>query len=172
VGVAVGLLGWPPLRDRATWTSMAQLPQDLAPILTAMAAGVRPELLPSDAEAWVGDLRRLDERIDEAWRLLGQARESGRLNPRRSRPAGMDDLMRTLHLIELSTDSLAGSAWLEYGGLLVNLRNVVSALTQVTEWHKGSASSPRRSRRQLLRLCHRPAGYSPPDDDTTQRPTP
>ena len=239
VGVAVGLLVtllvWPPLRDRAAWASTAQLPQHLAHILTAMAAGVRPELQPSDAEAWVGGLRRLDERIDETWRLLGQARESGRLNPRRSRPAGLDDLMRTLHLLEqaaadtlsmartmatsaenatlwegafravwkelleetaqaardqdeallravrsklgdvareLSTDSLAGSAWLEYGGLLVNLRNVVSALTQVTEWHKGSASSPRRSRRQRLRLRHRRAGYSPPDDDTTQRPTP
>ncbi len=48
---------------------------------------------------------------------------------------------------ELSTDALPGSAWQEYGGPLVNLRNVVRALTEVTEWSKRSGPSTRRSKR-------------------------
>jgi hypothetical protein len=154
------------------------------------------------------------------------------LNPRRSRPAGLDDLVRTLHLLEqavadsmsmartmltsaesrtlldadfrsawkrlladtagavgerdeerlrrvhaelrlladdLSTDSLAGSSWPEYGGLLVNLRNVVSALTQVTERSTGSGRSPRRSKRgrPRLRLQRRSPGYPEQDEQPT-----
>ena len=132
------------------------------------------------------------------------------MNPRRSRPAGLEDLRRTLHLLEqavadtlsmartlatsaqnattwdesfrsswkhlleetaeavgnhdedrllevrselghladqLSGDPLAGAAWLEYGGLLVNLRNVVNALIEVTGSSTRSAISGRRSKR-------------------------
>ena len=210
VGLLVNLLVWPPLRDRAAWARAAELPHELADVLGAMAAGTDPGTTAAEAEPWVSDLRRLDLRIDEAWQLLRQARESSRLNPRRSRPAGLDDLVRILHLVEqavadtlsmahtlatssensvvwnddfrtawkgllaqtaravtehdaarlreirteltglaerLSTDSLAGSAWYEYGGLLVNLRNVVSCLTQVTERSDGSGRGPRRSKR-------------------------
>lgn len=236
VGLLVNLLVWPPLRDRAAWARADELPQDLADVLAEMAEGISPELTSEDAEPWVKELRAIDVRIDEAWRLLGQARESSRFNPRRSKPAGLDDLMRTLHLLEqavadtlsmarttatsaenatlwdedfraswkrllveaasavrdqdeerlrrvrtdlggladeLSTDSLPGSAWYEYGGLLVNLRNVVSALAQVTEWSKGSARSPRRSTRGRphVRLPRRPGGYRTDDGhDTGTRP--
>ncbi len=215
VGLVVNLLVWPPLRDRAAWTRAVELPAELTGVLREMAEGLGPGLESTDVERWVGRLRRLDERIDEAWRLLGQARESGRLNPRRSRPAGLEDLVRTLHLLEqavadtlsmartmatsaenaniwddrfrtpwkrlladtaaavsdgdesrlreiraelgrlateLSTDDLAGSAWQEYGGLMVNLRNVVIALTEVTASSRGSGPSPPRSRRPGLRL--------------------
>jgi uncharacterized membrane protein YgaE (UPF0421/DUF939 family) len=236
VGLLVNLLVWPPLRDRAAWARAGELPHELADVLAEMAEGIGPELSPDDADAWVGRLRRVDTHIDEAWRLLSQARESSRFNPRRSRPAGLDDLMRTLHLLEqavadtlsmartmatsaehetlwdedfrstwkrllaqtaaaakehdehrlrevrselarfadeLSTDRLPGSAWYEYGGLLVNLRNVVSSLAQVTEWSKGSARAPVRSKRGRasvaagLRLPHRSAGYSERDDHTS-----
>ncbi len=237
VGLLVNLLVWPPLRDRAAWARADELPHELADVLEDMAERIGPDLAVADAEAWVTRLRQVDVRIDEAWRLLGEARESGRFNPRRSRPAGLDDLMRTLHLMEqavadtlsmarttttsaesetlwhedfrstwkrllteaaaaaheqdeqrlqqvrtdlgrfadeLSTDSLPGSAWYEYGGLLVNLRNVVSSLAQVTEWSKGSARSPRRSTRGRprlrgpgRRLPERSDGYSGRDDDTT-----
>jgi uncharacterized membrane protein YccC len=232
VGLLVNLLVWPPLRDRAAWARADELPQDLADVLAEMAEGVGPELEPRHAEPWVRGLRRLDQRIDETWRLLGQARESSRLNPRRSRPAGLDDLVRTLHLLEqavadtmsmartlltsaesrtlwdadfrsewkrlltdtagavgdrdeerlrrihaelralandLSTDSLAGSSWPEYGGLLVNLRNVVSALTQVTDWSQGTGPSPRRSKRgrPRLRLQQGSPGYPGQDEQPT-----
>jgi uncharacterized membrane protein YccC len=234
VGLAVNLLVWPPLRDRAAWARAGELPHELAEVLSEMAGSIGPDLASQDSDRWVLRLREVDERIDEAWRLLRQARESGRFNLRRSRPAGLDDLMRTLHLLEqavadtlsmartmatsaenetlwdegfrttwkrllaetaaaveehdedrllevrselgrfaedLSTDTLPGSAWYEYGGLLVNLRNVVSSLAQVTAWSKGSARSPVRSKRSRadvgagLRLPHRGGGYSGRDDD-------
>ena len=50
----------------------------------------------------------------------------------------------------LSDDSLARSAWHEYGGLLVNLRNVVDAMTEVTSWANRSGPSTRRERRYRL----------------------
>jgi hypothetical protein len=219
VGLLVNLLVWPPLRDRAAWARADGLPQELAGVLSEMAVGIGREMKSADAEPWVRRLREVDEHIDDAWRLLGEARESGRFNPRRSRPEGLDDLRQALHVLEqatadtlsmartmatsaenetiweddfrsawqallsetagavdehdsgrlrqvrdrltdlaqeLSTDSLSGSAWYEYGGLLVNLRNVVSAMAQLAEWRRGSARSPRRSvRRPPLR---RPAG--------------
>lgn len=236
VGLLVNLLVWPPLRDRAAYARAESLPEELADVLEKMAVATGQDLEAKDAESWVSRLRDVDAHIDDAWRLLGQARESGRFNPRRSRPAGLDDLMRTLHLLEqavadtlsmartlatsaenetswdegfrsswkhllaetsaavkdqdegrlrdvrsglarfaeeLSTDSLPGSAWYEYGGLLVNLRNVVGSLLQVTEWDKGSVRAPRRSTRgrpdlhRGLRLPRRGEGYSPRDDDTS-----
>ena len=195
VGLLVNLVVWPPLRDRAVWAVADELPGELSAVLAEMATGLSPHLEAEDTRPWVKQLREVDVRIDEAWRLLSQARESGRMNPRRSRPAGLEDLRRALHLLEqavadtssmvrtlatsaenatmwdtgfrttwqrllvataeaveaedgdrlrdirseisqvaeeLSTDSLAGSAWHEYGGLLVNLRNVVTALIEVT----------------------------------------
>lgn len=243
VGLLVNLLVWPPLRDRAAWARADELPRDLAVVIEEMADRIGPDLGSEDVESWVSRLREVDVHIDEAWRLLGEARESSRFNPRRSQPAGLDDLRRTLHLLEqaladilsmartlatsaenatlwdkdfrssfkhllvrtaaavddqdeerlqgvrsdlgrfadeLSTDSLPGSAWYEYGGLLVNLRNVVSSLAQVTEWSKGSARAPRRSTRGRpklrpglrsnirggARLSSGGDGYSDRDDDT------
>jgi uncharacterized membrane protein YccC len=229
IGLLVTLLVWPPLRDRAAWARANELPDDLSTVLGEMGAGISPDLESGDAEPWLRDLRGLDTRIDEAWQLLRQARESSRLNPRRSRPEGLDDLVGALHLLEqavadtlsmartlatsaedasqwdedfrsswkrlltetaeavrdrdqvrlreirsgmgrlaneLSTDTLAGSAWHEYGGLLVNLRNVVSSIDQATEL-TGSAYAPRRSRRQGLRLRARAAGYPERDDQPT-----
>jgi len=231
VGLLVNLLVWPPLRDRAAWARAGELPAELADVFQEMADGLGPDLESTDTEPWVRRLRGLDERIDEAWRLLRQAQESGRLNPRRSRPAGLDDLVRTLHLLEqavadtlsmarttaasaenatlwdqgfrtpwrvlladtavavvahdadrlreirdelaalaneLSTDSLAGSAWQEYGGLLVNLRNVVTALAEVTASRRDSGPNPPRSRRHPgLRLQHRGEGYPERDEHPT-----
>ena len=100
VGLAVNLLVWPPLRDRAAWTRAHQLPRDLAAVLAEMASGLGPTIESVEVERWVRHCRTVDVRIDEAWELLGQARESSRLNPRCSRPAGLDDLVRTLHLLE------------------------------------------------------------------------
>jgi uncharacterized membrane protein YccC len=232
VGLLVNLLVWPPLRDRAAWARAAELPHELAAVLTAMAEGMSSELDPADTVPWTDRLSRVDERIDEAWGLLRQARESSRMNPRRSRPEGLDDLVRILHLLEqavadtmsmartlttsaehatlwgddfrtpwtrllagtatavdhqdvarlreirdelgrfadeLSTETLPGSAWYEYGGMLVNLRNVLGALTEVTELGTGSAESPRRSKRspQDLRLPRRARGYSGRDEHPT-----
>jgi hypothetical protein len=213
VGLAVNLLVWPPLRDRAAWSRIDELPEDLADVLEHLASGLSPELEPEQAEEWTRQLREVDTRVDEAWGLVRQAQESSRLNPRRSRPAGLDEMDGVLHRIEqavadvqsmvrtvvvsarndtvwdagfrsdwarlvtrtagavrrlddaallelpgelgvlvsrLSDDALARSAWHEYGGLLVNLRNVVDALAEVTSWANRSGPSTRRQRRYRL----------------------
>src|ERR1700712_2880517 len=92
VGLAVNLLVWPPLRDRAAWSRIDELPDDLAEVLAHLASGLRPELEPDEAEEWIEQLRGVDTRVDEAWGMVRQAQESSRLNPRRSRPAGLDDM--------------------------------------------------------------------------------
>jgi uncharacterized membrane protein YccC len=223
VGLAVNLVVWPPLRDRAAWSRLDQLPLDLCEVLDELASGLRPELSPEEAEQWVVRLRAVDVRVDEAWGLVRQARESSRLNPRRSRPAGLEQMDDVLHLLEqavadvlsmartvvtsaehrtawdprfrqewarlvtetsaavrrhdaatlqqlpgqmselvaqLSDEALVRSAWQEYGGLLVNLRNVVQALGQVTEW--GNRSGPSTRRRARYRVPGRlPEGLRP-----------
>jgi uncharacterized membrane protein YgaE (UPF0421/DUF939 family) len=214
VGLLVNLLVWPPLRDRAAWARVDELPGELAAVLSDMATGLVPDLEPEDTRPWVTRLREIDVRVDEAWSLLSQARESGRMNPRRSQPAGLEDLRRTLHLLEqvvaetlsmartlatsaenatmwgaefrdawqhlleataealevddgdrlleiraeigrvareLSTDTLAGSAWHEYGGLLVNLRNVVGALIEVHDRSHRTDPAQRRTKRYPVR---------------------
>jgi hypothetical protein len=81
---------------------------------------------------------------------------------------------------ELSTDSLAGAAWHEYGGVLVNLRNVVTALIEIHERSSVSDPTQRRSKRypvpsRIQRLRHRPRlprhteGYLPHDEPPTPR---
>ncbi len=100
VGLAVNLFVWPPLRDRAAWSRLDQLPLDLCEVLDELASGLGPELAPDQAEQWVVRLRAVDVRVDEAWGLVRQARESSRLNPRRSRPAGLEEMDDVLHLLE------------------------------------------------------------------------
>jgi len=212
VGLAVNLLVWPPLRDRAAWSHAHQLPHELAGVLSEMASSLGPELESSDVEGWFRRCRELDERVDEGWRLLRQAQESSRFNPRRSRPADLESMVAALHLVEqsvaetlslartvatsadhatawddsfraewkrllaatadaldtghaeglsvvrdelrrlareLSTERLAESAWQEYGGLLVNLRNIVDVAVELARWSSEAGSTPIRRRRYL-----------------------
>ena len=44
VGLAVNLLVWPPLRDRAAWSQADQIPHDLAGVLREMADGLGADL--------------------------------------------------------------------------------------------------------------------------------
>jgi uncharacterized membrane protein YgaE (UPF0421/DUF939 family) len=224
VGLVVNLLVWPPLRDRAAWAHVTQLPQALAGVLSEMASGLGADLESSGVEGWIRRCRELDVRVDEAWRLLRQARESSRLNPRRSHPADLDDMERSLHLLEqagadalslartvatsadnatvwedsfrsqwkrllsatatglderdvpaleevrsevgrlardLSTDRLADSAWQEYGGLLMNLRNIVDAGVEVVRWTSQTGGAPVRRRRYEVPLRRRKQRPSP-----------
>ena len=210
VGLAVNLVVWPPLRDRAAWTHAHELPRQLAGVLTEMAEGLGPDLSSSDVEGWMLRCRELDIAIDHAWGLLRQAQESSRFNPRRSRPAELDAMVVSLHLLEqaaaealslartvavsadranpwddsfrsgwrrllvttagaigdgdvpaleqvrgelgqlageLSTGSLAERQWYEYGGLLVNLRNIVDAGIEIARWTSEAPRGPRRSAR-------------------------
>jgi uncharacterized membrane protein YccC len=210
VGLAVNFVVWPPLRDRAARAHAHRLPHELAHVLSEMASGLGPDLASSGVEGWMRRCREVDVRIDEAWGLLRQAKESSRLNPRRSRPADLEDIGRSLNLMEqavadalslartvatsadranvwedsfrsewrrlltataegldagdperlegvrqelsklageLSNDRLAGSSWQEYGGLLVNLRNIVDAGVELARWGSDLSATSHRSRR-------------------------
>ena len=100
VGLAVNLVVWPPLRDRAARSFAHELPRRLADTLVQMATGLDKDLDPADVEEWMRRCREVDLDIDHAWVLLRQARESSRLNPRRSQPTDIDEMGRVLHLLE------------------------------------------------------------------------
>jgi uncharacterized membrane protein YgaE (UPF0421/DUF939 family) len=220
VGLAVNLVVWPPLRDRAARAHAHLLPHDLAEALEQMASGLGPDIASSDIDGWLRRLREVDVSIDQAWALLRQAQESSRLNPRRSQPDDLDELVRMLHLLEqavaealslartvatsadhanvwddsfrdewqrllsttataidngdessleevrselsslaheLSTDALAQSLWHEYGGLMVNLRNMVDVGIELAAWTQEEAGTPRRrTRYDVPRPVRRP----------------
>jgi uncharacterized membrane protein YccC len=86
VGLLVNLLVWPPLRDRAAAHQIDALDDRIGELLCDMGEG-------GDPEAW----------IDGAWGVVRQARESGRLNPRRSareRMRAAADFEEILHRLE------------------------------------------------------------------------
>ena len=84
IGIAVGLLVnlavWPPLRDRAAARQVDRIDDRLGELLSAMAEQLRSGGDELDARAWVERTRELDHEIDDAWAMVGQASESGRLN--------------------------------------------------------------------------------------------
>jgi uncharacterized membrane protein YccC len=103
VGLVVNLAVWPPLRDRAARTYAHHLPQHLAETLEQMATDLRQrgkDLEPDDVEQWLRRCREVDLDIDHSWALLRQAQESSRLNPRRSQPDDLDEIVGALHLLE------------------------------------------------------------------------
>ncbi len=210
VGLAVNLVVWPPLRDRAAWSQAEHLPGELGAVLREVADGIGADLDPDDTKAWIRGIRGVDIHVDQAWRLFWRAEESGRMNPRRSRPTGVRELRKVLHQLEqavadslsmartvarsaedrtdwdesfrerwraiargtadavdaqdvprlealgeelaamsedFSQASLAPDAWREYGGLMMNLRNVHEALTSAVQWNQEATPERRRSKR-------------------------
>jgi uncharacterized membrane protein YccC len=115
VGLLVNLIVWPPLRDRSAAHQIDALDDRIGALLCEMAAGGDPEL-------WIARTRELDADIDSAWGVVRQARESGRLNPRRAARGRMEaaghfeallhrieqanaetrSMARTIHLADLS----------------------------------------------------------------------
>ncbi|HET9102625.1 MAG TPA: aromatic acid exporter family protein [Solirubrobacteraceae bacterium] len=89
VGLLVNLLVWPPLRDR----SVARQINLVCTRLGALLCDVAGDLCRGDETAgpqqWVTRSDGLEDDLDAAWRYLAEARESGRLNPRRAAPRRM-----------------------------------------------------------------------------------
>ena len=83
VGLAVNIAVWPPLLRRTAIASLNRIDDRIGELLadigTALEAGREV-----DVEDWVEQTRDLDGEIDQAWALVRQARESARMNPRRS----------------------------------------------------------------------------------------
>jgi uncharacterized membrane protein YgaE (UPF0421/DUF939 family) len=88
VGIAVGLLVnvlvWPPLRDRAAARHIDVIDDRLGELLTKVATELQDGCAPEAADAWLEQTDRLGDDLDHAWRVLEEARQSGKLNPRRA----------------------------------------------------------------------------------------
>jgi len=82
VGLLVNLVVWPPLRDRAAAHRIDVIDDRIGDLLCEIADGLRTGST-SRAE-WIARTNELDEEVDVARSDLGQAHESGRLNPRRA----------------------------------------------------------------------------------------
>ncbi len=103
VGLAVNLLVWPPLHDRAAARRVDRIDDRLGALLSDMAARLRDGGERDDADEWVERTRELEHDVDVAWATVRRARESGRLNPRRgaaNRMRASDDFASLLTRLE------------------------------------------------------------------------
>ncbi len=84
VGLLVNLLVWAPIGDRIAARHVDAIDDRIGQLLIDLAAGLRETAVDDDAlEAWTDRTRDIDRDIEEGWGVVRQARESGRLNPRR-----------------------------------------------------------------------------------------
>ena len=85
VGLVVNMIVWPPLRDYSAAKAIDAIDDGVAGLLTEVAAQLRDATCSDEnVAAWVDRTRELDEDIEQAWAMVRQAKESGRLNPRRA----------------------------------------------------------------------------------------
>lgn len=211
VGVVVNALVWPPLRDLTAARAVEAVGREVGELLGMIAEEFRDGCTEEHVEDWVSRSQDLDVQVDEAWGLVRQARESGRLNPRKDsavvrEPGSFGEILdrteqalaeirsmaRTLEhsvsssnrwddefrerwtrlleevaaavrdsdgarltalrgrLARLASDysdeNLPARHWPEYGGLLLNLRNVATAMGDVAGADPVSESSRGRLR--------------------------
>jgi uncharacterized membrane protein YgaE (UPF0421/DUF939 family) len=213
VGVVVNALVWPPLHDLAAARAIDSVGRRVGDLLAVVADECHDTCTEEHVDAWVRRTQELDEEVDDAWALVRQARESGRLNPRRDsavvREAGqfgeildrteqalaeIRSMARTLaHSItdtnewddtfrerwtgllrevawaiqhpdsrrlgevrvklaalaaDYSDEDLPAKHWPEYGGLILNLRNVATSMDHVAasdpvgESSRGPSTTP------------------------------
>ena len=103
VGLAINLLVWPPLHDRAAARRVDRLDDRIGALLSDMAERLREGGAEDDAEEWIERTRDIEHEVDAAWATVRRARESGRLNPRRGaaeRVRASDDFADLLARIE------------------------------------------------------------------------
>ena len=84
VGLAVNLLVWPPMRDLSAARAIDAIGGRVGRLLIDLAREILETCDDEHVAAWINRTRDLDEDLDRAWALLRQAKESGRLNPRRA----------------------------------------------------------------------------------------
>ena len=106
VGLAINLLVWPPLHDRSAARRVDRIDDRLGGLLSDIACRLREGGVRDDADEWVERTRDIEHEIDLAWANVRQARESGRLNPRRGaadRASASDDFAALLSRLEQAT---------------------------------------------------------------------
>ena len=84
VGLLVNLLVWPPLLRRSTVAAIDQIDDKVGDLLVDMAGGLEQGEVADQVRGWIERTRQLDDELEQAWALVRQARESARMNPRRS----------------------------------------------------------------------------------------
>ena len=89
VGLVVNLVVWPPLRDRSAANQIDVIDNRLGGLLAEIAVQLRGRLTAEDIDGWITRADELADEIARAWSVLREARESGRLNPRRAVPKRM-----------------------------------------------------------------------------------
>ena len=89
VGLVVNLALWPPLRDRGAANQIDVIDDRVGDLLADIAARLRKGFMPDDIDGWIARTDGLEKDIDRAWNVIEEARESGRLNLRRSVPQRM-----------------------------------------------------------------------------------
>jgi uncharacterized membrane protein YgaE (UPF0421/DUF939 family) len=151
VGLVVNALVWPPLRDQTAARAVDAVDRRLGELLCEMAQSIRKGNGGGDPEAWTQRTREIDDEIDEAWGLVRQARESGRLNPRRGSrdvqaAAGLAELLDRVEQAVAETRSMA--------------RTLDHSMTDVREWDPDF-------RRRWVGLLHE-AGTGIGDQDSTR----
>jgi uncharacterized membrane protein YccC len=113
VGLLVNLLVWPPLRDRGAAHQINAIGEKIGVLLGDIALELRRGGDRPEPEAWIARSDELDDDIDQAWSILEQARESGRLNPRPAAPVrmrtaeGFGDILTRLAQAVAETRSMA-----------------------------------------------------------------
>jgi uncharacterized membrane protein YccC len=119
VGVLVNLLVWPPLRDRSAAAQVDVIDDEVGKLLCDIAAALREGCPREAADDWIGRTRELDEAIERGWGVVRQARESGRLNPRRAArgrmraAAGFGEILERLEQAVSEARSMARTIRLE-----------------------------------------------------------
>jgi uncharacterized membrane protein YgaE (UPF0421/DUF939 family) len=89
VGLLVNVMVWPPLRDRSAASQIDVIDDRVGDLLAEIAAQLHRGSSADEVDGWIARTDELDNDIDRAWSVLEEARESGRLNPRRAVPARM-----------------------------------------------------------------------------------
>lgn len=87
VGLVVNALVWPPLLDLSAARAIESGREQIGALLADIAEECGDACTQEHVETWVRRSQDLDVEVDEAWALVRQARESGRLNPRRGSAA-------------------------------------------------------------------------------------
>ncbi len=88
VGLLVNLLVWPPLRDRSAARQIDLIDNRVGELLAEMAEQLRDGS--ADVDRWIARTGELANDVNRAWGVLDEARESGRLNPRRATTGRMN----------------------------------------------------------------------------------
>jgi uncharacterized membrane protein YgaE (UPF0421/DUF939 family) len=84
IGLSVNVVVWPPLRDRHAANQIDVIDDRLGDLLARMAAHLQRGPSSDEVDGWIARTDELDDDLDRAWGVIKEARESGRLNPRRA----------------------------------------------------------------------------------------